>query len=64
MVWICLIFLFFVSYRAADAPPAVYESVPQVFDRIKGVANEDIVGKVQAIYMFDVEGKNTTRIVR
>ncbi len=27
-----------------------------MFDRIKTVANDDIVQKVQAVYLFDVEG--------
>jgi hypothetical protein len=28
-----------------------------VFDRIKGVSSEKIVSQVQAIYLFDVEGR-------
>ena len=40
----------------SEAPPALYSSVPEVFDRIKKVSSGDIVQKVQAIYLFDVEG--------
>ena len=29
--------------------------MPQVFDRIQAVASKDIVEKVQAVYVFDVE---------
>lgn len=46
---------------SSDAPPALYSSVPEVFERIERVANKDIVGKVGAIYLFDVE---SMRIVR
>ena len=48
------------AFSAADAPPALYSSVPEVFERIKNVSNEDIVQKVQAIYLFDVKGKKYT----
>lgn len=41
----------------ADPPPATYQNVPEVFERIKNVASEDIVKQVQSIYVFDVEGK-------
>ncbi|TRY74704.1 hypothetical protein TCAL_15633 [Tigriopus californicus] len=40
---------------SADTPPALYSSVPEVFERIERVASKDIVGKVGAIYLFDVE---------
>merc|ERR1712038_1508204 len=42
--------------QLADAPPAMYENVPQVFERIKTVANADMVEKVKACYVFQVDG--------
>ena len=42
---------------ASDAPPATYSSVEEVFERIQGVASDDIVSKVQAVYLFKVDGK-------
>ncbi len=45
------------SLGYADPPPAAYKTVPEVFDRIKTVANEDIVKQVQSVYVFDVEGE-------
>ncbi len=47
---------FFCSY--ADPPSTgTYQTVPEVFDRIKTVANEDIVKQVQSLYVFEVEGE-------
>jgi len=37
--------------------PVTFTSVPEVFDRIKVVANADMVAKVKAAYVFDVEGE-------
>ena len=34
-------------------------SLFQVFDRIKAIANADLVGKVKACYVFEVEGEGT-----
>merc|ERR1719433_241943 len=42
--------------QLTDAPPAMYENVPQVFERIKTVANADMVEKVKACYVFQVDG--------
>jgi len=36
---------------------ATFTSVPEVFDRIKIVANAEMVAKVKASYVFDVEGE-------
>lgn len=43
----------------SDSPPAMYENVPQVFERIKTVANADMVGKVKACYVFQVDGEDS-----
>merc|ERR1719273_2621789 len=42
--------------QLSDAPPATYDNVPQVFERIKAVANSDMVEKVKACYVFECEG--------
>lgn len=42
--------------QLADAPPATYDNVPQVFERIKSVANAAMVEKVNACYIFQVDG--------
>lgn len=34
-----------------------FTSVPQIFERISGVASAEIVGKVKSVYIFDVEGE-------
>ena len=45
-----------ISRNYSDAPPALYTSVPQVFERIKAIASADMVKKVNACYVFEVEG--------
>jgi len=37
--------------------PTTFSSIPEVFDRIKVVASADMVAKVKASYVFDVEGE-------
>lgn len=44
------------ALQLTDAPTATYDNVPQVFERIKSVANADMVEKVQACYIFHVDG--------
>ena len=44
------------SRKYSDAPPATNTSMPRVFERIKAVANADMVGKVNACYVFELEG--------
>lgn len=44
------------SRKYSDAPPATYSNVPQVFERIKAAANADMVTKVKACYVFELEG--------
>ena len=48
---------YFRRHFSSGPPPALYSSVPEVFDRIRGVASKDIVEQVGAIYVFDVESK-------
>jgi putative sterol carrier protein len=45
-----------VSRNYGDAPPLLYTSVPEVFERINAIASADMVKKVNAIYVFEVEG--------
>merc|ERR1719225_861258 len=45
--------------QLSDVPPATYTSVPQVFDRIKTVANAEMVEKVKACYVFQVDGEDS-----
>jgi hypothetical protein len=40
-----------------------YKTIPEVFGKIKGVASEAIVEQVQAVYLFDVKGKQPDRKV-
>merc|ERR1712018_864078 len=44
------------SRNYSDAPPLTYTSVPQVFERIKAIASADMVKKVNACYVFVLEG--------
>merc|ERR1712066_264216 len=41
---------------STSAPPLVYENVPQVFERIEAICNEEIVGKVGSTFLFDIDG--------
>lgn len=43
--------------KYSSSPPASFTQVPEVFDRIKQVSNPSIVKKVNAVYVFDVEGE-------
>merc|ERR1712077_50725 len=43
--------------KYSDAPAATYSSVAQVFERIKATANADMVSKVKACYVFELEGE-------
>ncbi|CAB4069453.1 Hydroxysteroid dehydrogenase-like protein 2 [Lepeophtheirus salmonis] len=43
------------SEMSTDVP--TYTNIPQVFDRIKEVANSETIQKVNAVYVFDVEGE-------
>ena len=45
-----------ISRNYGDAPPPLYTSVPQVFERIKAIASADMVKKVNACYVFELEG--------
>lgn len=47
------------ALQFADAPPALYDNVPQVFDRIKLIASAEMVEKVKACYTFQIEGTET-----
>ena len=47
-----------ISRNYGDAPPPLYTSVPQVFERIKAIASADMVKKVNACYVFELEGAN------
>ena len=44
------------SRKYSDTPPSTFTSVPEVFERINAVANADMVGKVNACYVFELEG--------
>lgn len=44
------------SRKSSDVSPATFTSVSHVFERIKAVANADMVEKVKACYIFEVEG--------
>ena len=44
-----------ISRNYGDAPPLLYTSVPQVFERINAIANADMVKKVNACYVFEFE---------
>jgi len=44
------------KYSSGEVP-TTFSSIPEVFDRIKVVANADMVAKVKASYVFDVEGE-------
>eukprot|EP00096_Caligus_rogercresseyi_P009043 TRINITY_DN2_c0_g1_i1.p1 TRINITY_DN2_c0_g1~~TRINITY_DN2_c0_g1_i1.p1 ORF type:complete len:359 (-),score=80.94 TRINITY_DN2_c0_g1_i1:425-1501(-) len=45
------------NYSGVSTEVPTYTNVPQVFDRIKEVASLDTVQKVNAAYVFDVEGE-------
>jgi putative sterol carrier protein len=45
-----------ISRKYGDVPPLTYTSVPQVFERIKAIASADMVKKVNACYVFELEG--------
>jgi len=44
------------ALKLTDTPLSTYNNVPQVFERIKSVANSDMVEKVKACYIFQVDG--------
>eukprot|EP00088_Acartia_fossae_P063019 TRINITY_DN76593_c0_g1_i1.p1 TRINITY_DN76593_c0_g1~~TRINITY_DN76593_c0_g1_i1.p1 ORF type:complete len:159 (+),score=36.63 TRINITY_DN76593_c0_g1_i1:31-507(+) len=43
--------------RTYSSSSQVFTQVPDVFERIKQVSNPSIVKKVNAVYVFDVEGE-------
>jgi len=41
---------------STPASPLAYENVPQVFERIEAICNEEIVKQVGSTFLFDIEG--------
>jgi len=41
----------------SSAPLAAFTEIPAVFDRIRQVASPEIIKKVNAVFVFDVEGE-------
>jgi len=46
----------------SSAPLPAFTEVPAVFDRIKQVASPEIIKKVNAVFVFDVEGEGKWHI--
>merc|ERR1739848_371464 len=43
--------------KAVDSQSAPKEGIAAVFEQIGGVVNEEMVGKIKAVYAFDIKGK-------
>ena len=43
--------------RDADSQSAPKEGIAGVFQTLGGVINEEMVGKIKAVYAFDIKGK-------
>jgi len=43
--------------KAVDSQAAPKEGIAKVFEQITGVVNEEMVGKINAVYAFDIKGK-------
>ena len=43
--------------KAVDSAAAPKEGIAAVFEQIGGVVNEEMVGKIKAVYAFDIKGK-------
>merc|ERR1719464_1186830 len=43
--------------KAVDSTAAPKEGIAAVFEQIGGVVNEEMVGKIKAVYAFDIKGK-------
>jgi len=44
--------------KYSDKPPENFTSVPAIFERMNAVTNAEMVGKVNACYVFELEGSN------
>ena len=47
-----------VSCRCLSDAPRNYTEVAPVFEHIKGVANKAFIKKINAVYVFDIEGES------
>ena len=43
--------------KAVDSQAAPKEGIAKVFEQMSGVVNEEMVGKINAVYAFDIKGK-------
>ena len=50
--------------KAVDSQAAPKEGIAKVFEQISSVVNEEMVGKIKAVYVFDIKGKIIVHFVK